>query len=150
MDIIFRQLSRKRRSINTPHRGQHGRCFGHSVFAECRNALPCERRIVTIHVRRVDCGIVVQSLTEILFNVFIQTAAPVQGWITWSYLLFGLSGLIWAVVLVPIQLRQRVLLKNFKAVTPEYLRLSRVWQISGAIATVVPLPIVYLMITKGV
>ena len=73
-----------------------------------------------------------------------------QAWITWSYVLFGLSGLIWALVLVPIQLRQRVLLKRYQIVTTEYLRLSRIWQISGAIATVVPLPIVYLMIVKGI
>jgi uncharacterized membrane protein len=65
-------------------------------------------------------------------------------------MLFGLSGLIWALVLVPIQLRQRVLLKRFQKITPEYLKLSRIWQISGAIATVVPLPIVYLMIIKGI
>ena len=53
-------------------------------------------------------------------------------------------------MLVPIQLRQRVLLKRDQAITPQYLKLSRVWQISGAIATIVPLPIVYLMIIKGV
>ncbi len=71
-----------------------------------------------------------------------------QSWIAWSYGLFGFSGLIWALLLVPIQLRQRVLLKRDKAITSEYLKLSRIWQISGAIATVVPLPIFYLMITK--
>jgi uncharacterized membrane protein len=76
--------------------------------------------------------------------------AASQAWITWSYMLFGLSGLIWALVLVPIQLRQRVLLGRHQAITPEYLKLSRIWQISGAVATVVPLPIVYLMIVKGV
>ena len=73
-----------------------------------------------------------------------------QAWITWSYRLFGLSGLIWALILVPIQLRQRVLLGRHRAITPEYLKLSRIWQICGAVATVVPLPIVYLMIVKGV
>jgi hypothetical protein len=51
-------------------------------------------------------------------------------------------------MLVPIQLRQRQLLHRYKAVTAEYLRLSRLWQISGAIATVVPLPILYLMVNK--
>ena len=74
--------------------------------------------------------------------------ASSQGWIAWSYTLFTISGLIWALVLVPIQLRQRTLLKRDRAITTEYLRLSRVWQVSGAIATVVPLPILYLMITK--
>ena len=74
--------------------------------------------------------------------------ASSQGWIAWSYALFTLSGLIWALVLVPIQLRQRTLLRRDRAITAEYLRLSRIWQFSGAIATVVPLPILYLMITK--
>ncbi|MEY4266400.1 MAG: hypothetical protein RIS90_935 [Pseudomonadota bacterium] len=74
--------------------------------------------------------------------------ASSQGWIAWSYALFALSGLIWAMVLVPIQLRQRTLLRRDRAITAEYLRLSRIWQVSGAIATVVPLPILYLMITK--
>jgi uncharacterized membrane protein len=70
-------------------------------------------------------------------------------WITWSYALFGLSGLIWAVVLLPIQLKQRNILRNTTQITREYLQLSRVWQISGAVATVLPLPILYLMITKA-
>ena len=74
--------------------------------------------------------------------------ASSQGWIAWSYALFTLSGLIWALVLVPIQLRQRTLLRRDRAITAEYLRLSRIWQFSGAIATIVPLPILYLMITK--
>lgn len=76
--------------------------------------------------------------------------AASQAWITWSYMLFGVSGLIWVLVLVPIQWRQRVLLGRHRAITPEYLKLSRIWQISGAVATLVPLPIVYLMIVKGV
>lgn len=75
--------------------------------------------------------------------------ASSQSWISWSYLLFAASGLIWALVLVPIQLRQRTLLKRHRAITQEYLRLSRIWQIAGAIATLVPLPIVYLMIAKA-
>ena len=75
--------------------------------------------------------------------------AAAQGWIAWSYALIGISGAIWALVLVPIQLRQRKILKRDKAITAEYLRLSKIWQISGAVATVIPLPILYLMITKG-
>ncbi len=70
-------------------------------------------------------------------------------WISWSYALFGASGLIWAIVLLPIQLKQRSILRNTTQITGEYLRLSKVWQISGAVATVLPLPILYLMITKA-
>ncbi len=75
-----------------------------------------------------------------------DTAHP---WITWSYALFGVSGLIWVLVLLPIQLKQRQLLQKTTLITSEYLHLSRVWQISGAVATVLPLPIVYLMVTKA-
>jgi uncharacterized membrane protein len=71
-----------------------------------------------------------------------------HSWISWSYTLFGLSGLIWALVLLPIQLKQRQLLRQFDHITSEYLRLSKVWQICGAVATALPLPILYLMITK--
>jgi uncharacterized membrane protein len=74
-----------------------------------------------------------------------DTAHP---WLVWSYLLFGLSGLIWALVLLPIQLRQRALLRRTDHITAEYLWLSKVWQISGAVATVLPLPILYFMVTK--
>jgi len=69
-------------------------------------------------------------------------------WIRWSYLLFGLSGLIWLLVLMPIQLKQRKLLRETSTITPQYLRLSRTWQIWGAGATVLPLPILYFMINK--
>lgn len=74
--------------------------------------------------------------------------AEAHAWISWSYMLFGLSGLIWALVLVPIQLKQRALLSRTTTITREYLQWSRIWQISGAIATVLPLPILYLMVTK--
>jgi uncharacterized membrane protein len=74
-----------------------------------------------------------------------DTAHP---WIAWSYILFGVSGLIWLLVLLPIQIKQRMLLQRTTQITREYLQLSRVWQISGAVATLLPLPILYLMITK--
>jgi hypothetical protein len=45
-------------------------------------------------------------------------------------------------------LRQRALLARTDRITSEYLRLSRLWQISGAVATVLPLPILYFMIAK--
>jgi uncharacterized membrane protein len=60
----------------------------------------------------------------------------------------SLSGLIWLFVLVPIQLKQRALLQNTDTVCADYWRLSRIWQIAGAFATLLPLPIVYLMVTK--
>jgi uncharacterized membrane protein len=74
-----------------------------------------------------------------------DTAHP---WLTWSYALFGLSGLIWLLVLVPIQLKQRQMLRRTTQITAEYLQLSRTWYIAGGLATVLPLPILYLMVNK--
>lgn len=71
-------------------------------------------------------------------------------WIQWSYLLLSFSGVIWLFVLVPIQFKQRALLRASDTVCEQYWRLSRIWQIAGAIATVLPLPIVYLMVNKSV
>jgi uncharacterized membrane protein len=71
-------------------------------------------------------------------------------WLAWSYALFGLSGLVWLLLILPLQLKQRALLAASDAITPEYLRLSRLWQVSGALATLFPLPILYLMIAKAV
>lgn len=69
-------------------------------------------------------------------------------WIQWSYYLLMLSGLIWLLVLVPIQLKQRALLRDTDIVCEAYWRLSRLWQIAGAMATVLTFPIVYFMVTK--
>jgi uncharacterized membrane protein len=69
-------------------------------------------------------------------------------WIQWSYLLLSFSGAIWLFLLVPIQLKQRALLKKSDTVCADYWRLSRIWKLAGAIATLVPLPIVYFMVTK--
>jgi len=99
-------------------------------------------------------------ITDVLFTatgavgVFITGHAmagryeTAPGWISWSYALFGLSGLIWALVLLPIQLKQRRLLRLHDHITAEYLKLSRLWQISGLVATALPLPVLYLMVAK--
>jgi hypothetical protein len=46
-------------------------------------------------------------------------------------------------------LRQRKLLAQTTQITAQYRRLSRLWQLWGALATLLPLPILYFMITKS-
>ena len=73
-----------------------------------------------------------------------------QPWILWSYVLFGISGAIWLFVLVPIQLKQARLLRTSpqETIPDEYHRLARIWSLAGTVATLVPLPAIYLMISK--
>ena len=72
-------------------------------------------------------------------------------WILWSYVLFGVSGAIWIAVLLPIQFKQANLLRVSPAevIPQEYYRLARLWSFAGAIATLFPLPAIYLMVAKG-
>lgn len=76
-----------------------------------------------------------------------------QQWIIQSYILFGISGLLWIAVLVPIQIKQSKLIRNLQntdSIPEQYLKLAKLWSIIGTIATIVPLPAIYIMVTKGV
>lgn len=75
-----------------------------------------------------------------------------QQWIIQSYILFGISGALWITALVPIQIKQSKLVKKLedKDTIPEkYYKLARVWSIVGTVATIVPIPAIYIMITKA-
>lgn len=105
------------------------------------------------------------TLTDIIFTgggiglllgpghamIAAQPALWEQPWLRWSYALFGLSGLIWLVVLLPVQVKQARLAKAFidgSAIPAEYWRLSRWWFVAGTAASVLPLISLLLMVTK--
>lgn len=72
-------------------------------------------------------------------------------WILWSYVLFAVSGAIWIAVLLPIQFKQANLLRASptEVIPQEYYRWARLWSIAGVLATLFPLPAIYLMVAKG-
>jgi len=80
---------------------------------------------------------------------------PILGtkWILWALILFGLSGLAFAMFLGPLQ---KKLLANARAGLAgswneaEYRSLSKAWGIWGAIATAAPLVALFLMVLKPV
>ncbi len=72
-------------------------------------------------------------------------------WLTIGWSLFVASGIIWAAILIPIQVLQARLARGFRAasaIPDRYWRLSKLWMVFGAIATVLPLVNVYLMIFR--
>ena len=105
------------------------------------------------------------NVTDTVFTGFGATLLLVTGhllaqnhggvlandWILWSYGLFGVSGAIWIAVLLPIQFKQAKMLRGWgtEEIPKEYYRLARLWSIAGAIATLFPLPAIYLMVAKG-
>ena len=84
------------------------------------------------------------------FMVFFAGWPLMQHWLLWSQLLFVLAGLIWLLVLVPIQVRQARLTKTFSDldVGDQYRKLSRRWLTWGLISTVPLLAATWLMIAK--
>jgi uncharacterized membrane protein len=68
-------------------------------------------------------------------------------------LLFIASGIIWIAVLIPTQIKQSRLARDFansEQIPDEYWKLSKRWNIFGAIAVVLPLINIYWMVFKPV
>ena len=84
----------------------------------------------------------------------IQGGFPIlgTGWILWSLVLFGVSGLVFMLRLAPLQ---RQMFEQAEAGSAAgrfdeaaYGRLSRQWEIWGAVATLTPLGALALMVLK--
>ena len=94
----------------------------------------------------------------VLIIVAGQVMAPEWGgvfggplWLTLGWSLFIASGVIWLALLVPIEVMQERLARSFRnaqEIPDRYWRLSRLWAVFGAIATVLPLLNLYLMVFK--
>ncbi len=112
-------------------------------------------------------GIKLVNLTDMLFTGLGSTLLIVTGhmmakefgrvmsqeWIVVSYILFGISGILWLVVLVPIQIKQSRLIKALPSdasIPTSYYQLGKLWSLVGTIAIVVPLPAIVLMVSKTV
>ncbi len=74
----------------------------------------------------------------------------IEGWLLWSQIFFVMAGLIWLLILVPIQVKQAKLAKSFDGedVGDTYRALSRRWIIWGLISTVPLLAATWLMVAK--
>lgn len=75
-----------------------------------------------------------------------------ESWTLWAMGLFTASGIIWGAVLIPVQIRQARMAREFAAsgsgIPASYDRLCRVWLIAGTIATLLPLANLYVMVMK--
>jgi uncharacterized membrane protein len=72
-------------------------------------------------------------------------------WLTIGWSLFIASGVIWLGVLVPVEVMQARLAREFRdsdVIPDRYWRLSMVWAIFGSVATLLPLVNIYLMVFK--
>ncbi|MEK3884583.1 DUF2269 family protein [Paenibacillus sp. PL2-23] len=73
-------------------------------------------------------------------------------WLTLSLVLFAVTGIIWGVLLIPLQRRMIRLSEESIAagsLSAAYRAASRSWMIYGTVATLLPIAILYLMVMKG-
>lgn len=73
-------------------------------------------------------------------------------WLAWGTGLFVASGVIWGLILVPLQTRLGRLARGFAAdgaIPAEYWRLCRAWNFWGVVATLLPVSVLYYMVFKG-
>ena len=72
-------------------------------------------------------------------------------WLTWGMWLFVASGAIWVLVLLPVQIAQARMAKQFAeggAIPQRYWQLGRIWAVFGTLATLLPLMNLYWMVFK--
>ena len=75
-------------------------------------------------------------------------------WLSWGFRLFMISGIIWVTVLIPVQVRQAKMARQFAdggVIPPQYRTLGRIWLVFGLLATLIPfIPLVnlYWMVFK--
>jgi len=73
-------------------------------------------------------------------------------WLRLGLTLFGISGVIWVVILIPIQVAQARIARTFATggeIPVRYWWLNRQWYIWSSAATVLPLLNLYVMVHKG-
>jgi uncharacterized membrane protein len=74
-------------------------------------------------------------------------------WMAWGYWQFIASGVIWVVVLIPVQIRQAKMARTFangQSIPTSYWILARVWYIFGTLATLLPASNIYWMVFKPI
>lgn len=83
-----------------------------------------------------------------------RSGMPMSGfnWLMLSLILLVVTGIIWAGILIPLQLKMiqysAECIEN-GTISKAYQDASRSWAVCGIIATLMPLVTLYLMITKG-
>ncbi len=72
-------------------------------------------------------------------------------WLSQGLWLFSITGIIWVAILLPVQMRQARMARQFAQdgkIPREYWRLGKVWAIGGFIATLLPLANYFWMVFK--
>jgi len=84
-------------------------------------------------------------------NVAMHGLSYSSKWLSMGSLMFTLSGVIWAVILIPTQIKQAKMAKVFaenNVIPDQYWKMCTTWNIWGVIATLLPVVNIYWMTFK--
>ncbi|MFB7641934.1 DUF2269 family protein [Peribacillus butanolivorans] len=97
-------------------------------------------------------GLILIIVSGILMAVQSGYSIDTFNWLTLSLFLFALTGILWLAILIPIQrsmIRHSARSIDDGIISNEYQKVSRYWAIVGIAATLLPVVILYLMVTKA-
>ncbi|MDO8960785.1 MAG: DUF2269 family protein [Methylophilus sp.] len=109
------------------------------------------QRQVTLTDFIFTAGGVLILLSAGTFNVIWHGLSFSSRWISHGYAFFIASGVIWFLVLIPVQIKQANMAKRFAetGVIPDaYWKLCTLWNFFGVLATLLPLINLYWMVFK--
>lgn len=97
-------------------------------------------------------GLILIMISGILMSVRSGRPLEIFNWLTFSIFLFVLTGIIWLAILLPIQ--RRLIHHSAESIatgmiSSEYRKASLYWAIFGIAATLLPVVVLYLMVTKS-
>ncbi|SHF15089.1 Uncharacterized membrane protein [Seinonella peptonophila] len=130
-----------------------------TAFWKIRADRQKDPHVVLHSVKNVMLADYIFTLPGIIFILIsglamaIKAGMPMSGfnWFTLSLILFGLTGILWLFILIPVQ--RKMIKHASKSVEngqlgTEYKKSSLHWAIAGSIATILPIVIMYFMIMK--
>lgn len=95
-------------------------------------------------------GVLIIAITGIGMAKYYGNFMQVK-WIAWGLGLFVASGIIWIVILIPLQIKLHRIANQFRdasTIPDQYWLYERMWIVFGIIATLLPLMNLYWMVFK--
>ncbi len=112
-----------------------------------------QRQVILTDIVLTSTGVVLILASGIANAILFDMNIFSVRWLSWSLWLFAASGVIWLLVLLPVQIKQYRMSKIFAndgCIPEAYWQLCKIWGIFGTLATILPLFSVYWMVFKPV
>ncbi|MGY5343203.1 DUF2269 family protein [Paenibacillus glucanolyticus] len=96
-------------------------------------------------------GLLLLIISGVVMSVQAGYGMGGMSWLAVSLILFGITGILWAGILIPLQKGMiRLSLESIGGgvISDRYKRVSIYWAVGGTAATLLPVIILYLMVSK--